>query len=423
MKFDSTDLSIAKQYDEQDSLKNFRNKFIINKNEIYLNGNSLGLLPFSSKEKLNEVINLEWGDRAVRSWGEGWINLPSNIGNKIASIIGANENEVLVADSTSINLYKLAYVALKLQNNRMKIVSDEFNFPSDLYVLQSIIKQFDGKHSLRLVKSNDQVTIDVEEIKKAIDENTALVTLSHVCFRTSYLYDMKEITKYAHQKGALVLWDLSHSAGVVDINLTDAKVDLAIGCTYKYINGGPGSPAYLFVKKELQEKLESPIWGWLGDKNPFEFSLNFRPAEGIRKFQIGTPPILSLSAIEPGLDLIIDAGIENIREKSVLQTDYMIYLIEEKLVPLGFELLTVKDSAKRGSHIAISHKDAYSISLALRNNKSGKSIILDYRPGILRLSVNPLYNTFEEIWEAIDIITTIVKNEGYELQSSINEVT
>jgi len=425
MKFDSTDLSFAKKMDLEDPLKDFRSRFVINHpDEIYLNGNSLGPLPTKTKEKLEKVIQKEWGEGKVRGWQEGWFELSEKVAGKIANIIGAHEDEVIVADSTSLNLYKLVFAALTCQKRKTKIVSDEFNFPSDLYVMQGIINQLDSGHKLELVKSKDQITMDTNDIVNSIDNNTALVVLSHLCFKSSFLYDMREITKIAHEKGALVLWDLSHSAGVVDINLNDADVDLAIGCTYKYLNGGPGSPAYLFVKKQLQNKLVSPIWGWIGHQSPFDFSLDYKSAEGIKKFQVGTPAILSLSAIDASMDLILDAGIENIRQKSVLQTDYLIYLIESIIEPLGFRIQSPKDGKKRGSHVALTFEDAYSIAQAVKNNQNGTSVIFDFRkPGLIRLSASPLYNTYEEMWKTVNIIEHLVKHGGYNKIEEISGVT
>lgn len=425
MKFDSTDLILAKRMDQEDPLKDFRDKFVINNpNEIYLNGNSLGPLPIKTKEKLEEVIAQEWGERKVKGWHEGWFELSEKVAEKIAKIIGAKSDEVIVTDSTSINLYKLVYAALNFQQGKTKIVSDEFNFPSDLYIIQGIMEQLNNGYHLELVKSKNDISIDTDDISNAIDDDTALVMLSHSCFKSSFLYDMKEITKLAHQKGVLVLWDLSHSAGVVDIDLNEADVDLAIGCTYKYLNSGPGSPAYLFVKKELQEKLESPLWGWFGHQDPFDFSLDYKPIEGIGKFKVGTPSIISLSAINSSMDLILEAGIENIRRKSILQTDYLIYLTEKILEPLGFKIQTPKDGRNRGSHVALSIEDAYSIVHAIKNDQSETSVIFDFRkPGIIRLSTSPLYNTYEEIWRTVNIIEHLVKKGGYSKVEEIKGVT
>ncbi len=424
MIFDSRELSLAQKLDKQDSLKNFRSKFVNNNpDEIYLNGNSLGPLPIVTKERLEKVINNEWGERLVRGWQDGWFELSTTVGAKIAKIIGAKPNEVLVADSTSLNLYKLVFAALNFQKGRAKIVSDVFNFPSDLYILQGIIKHFGDDYSLQLVESRDNVSIQIEDIQNVIDDNTALVTLSHVCFKSGFLHDINEITKAAHKKGALVLWDLSHSGGVVDINLNETDVDLAIGCTYKYMNGGPGSPAYLFVKEELQEKMQMPVWGWLGEKNPFDFSINFRPANGIQKFQVGTPPIISLSGVDSSIDLILEAGIENIREKSIRQTEYLIYLSEQKLVPLGFEIQSPKNSAERGSHIALAKDNAFVISNALKNNDN-PTVILDFRkPNILRLSASPLYNSFEEIWITVETIKNVGEKGNFKMNEDIRVVT
>ena len=249
------------------------------------------------------------------------------MGGKISKIIGAREDEVIIADSTSMNLYKLVHAALKLNDKRTKIVTDEFNFPSDHYIIQGILKQLSSEYKIEIVKSNDGITIPAESLESKIDDDTALVVLSHVAFQSSFLYDLDKVTSVAHKKGALILWDLSHSVGAVDIDLNKSNADFAIGCTYKYLNGGPGAPAFLFVKNDLQEKIISPIWGWFGDHDPFEFRLNYKSAKGMQKFLVGTPPILSLSAVDSSIDLIIDAGIKNIRNKSIKLSEYMIYFI------------------------------------------------------------------------------------------------
>ncbi|MDZ7764739.1 MAG: kynureninase [Melioribacteraceae bacterium] len=373
MKFDSTDLSLAKQLDEKDKLKDFRKEFIhTDSKTIYLDGNSLGKLPFKTQQRLKEVVDKEWGKRLIKSWNKGWYELSGKVGSKISKVIGAKENEVIAADSTSINLYKLVFAALKVSPGRNKIVTDEFNFPSDHYILQSIVDQFKDEYQIEIIKSRDGITIDIDDVEKAIDENTAVVTLSHAAFKSAFLYDMEEVTKIAHDKGAYVVWDLSHSVGAVDIKLNKANADMAIGCTYKYLNGGPGAPAFLYVREDLQEKLSSPIWGWFGDKNPFEFNLQFKKAEGIHKFLIGTPPIISLSAVDSSIDITLEAGIKNIREKSVLMTEYLIYLVSELLLPLGFNIGSPVDSNIRGSHVSIRHKDGYKICKAIMDERNEK---------------------------------------------------
>ncbi len=424
MKFDSTDLSLAKQFDEKDKLKNFRKEFVhADSKTIYLDGNSLGRLPFKTQKRLKKVVENEWGERLIKSWNDGWYELSSKVGSKIAKVIGAKENEVIAADSTSINLYKLVFAAIKASHGRNKIVTDEFNFPSDHYILQSIVNQLNNDYKIEIVKSRDGITIELDDLEKAIDENTAVVTLSHAAFKSAFLYDIEEVTKIAHKRGAYVVWDLSHSVGAVDIELNKANVDLAIGCTYKYLNGGPGAPAFLYVREDLQEKLSSPIWGWFGDKNPFDFNLQFREAEGIKKFMIGTPPILSLSAVDSSIDITLEAGIKNIRDKSVQLTEYLIYLINELLFPLDFTLGSPTDSSKRGSHVSIKHKEAYKIYKAIMDEQNEKIVIPDFRePDIIRLGVSSLYNSFEDVWEAVQIINEIVENRTFENYESGNDI-
>ena len=424
MKFHSKDISLAKKLDADDPLKNFRDEFVITEEKIiYLNGNSLGRLPLKTQSNLNQVINQQWGERLVRNWNEGWFDLPSKVGAKIAKIIGAQEDEVIIADSTSINLYKLVLAALQFQSERKKIVSDEFNFPSDLYVIQGIIKQLQKDHSIAIVKSKDGITIDSEDINMAINSDTALLTLSHTCFKSAFLYDMENITKLAHDSGALMLWDLSHSVGVVDIDLNKSNVDMAIGCTYKYLNGGPGAPAFIYVRKDLQDKLTPSITGWFGDSNPFEFNLEYSASEGIKKFLTGTPPIVSLSAVDSSIDLILDAGIDNIRIKSIKLTEYLVFLINKILLPLEFKIGSPLNENFRGSHISIKHPEAFKIVKAMTDEKNKIVVIPDFRePDNIRLGLSPLYTSFEEVWLAVNRIEEIVLTKEYQKYQEIKSV-
>jgi kynureninase len=409
-------LDFAKQIDERDELKSFREKFDLqDKNLIYLDGNSLGVLPKPTKIHIENVINNEWGRGLIRSWNEGWYKRPSDIGAKLAKIIGAQADEVIMADSTSVNLFKLAFAALKAQSERTEIVSDTLNFPSDLYIIQGLIEIFGGKHNLKLANSTDGLTVSLEELDKQITSKTALVTLSHVVFKSAFMYDMKRVTSLAQSKGAMVIWDLSHAVGAVPVKLNECNADMAIGCTYKYLNGGPGAPAFLYVRKDLQEKLVSPIWGWFGQHKPFDFNLNYKPAIGIERFLAGTPPLVSLSTVDPSLDIILEAGMDRLREKSVAQTEYLISLFKEFLFPLGFEIGSPTQSENRGSHISIRHPEAYRICKALIDPKIyGKVVIPDFRePDNIRLGIAPLYNTFTEIFEAITQIRDIVQEKKY----------
>ncbi|MCK4747397.1 MAG: aminotransferase class V-fold PLP-dependent enzyme, partial [Bacteroidales bacterium] len=331
-------------------------------------------------------------------------------------IIGAHPDEVILSDSTSVNLYKLVYAVLKTTDGKSEIISDDMNFPSDLYILQGLIKQFGDVHTLRLLKSSDGISSDMRELLRMINRKTALVSLSHVAFKSAYMYDMDKVTELAHMHGSMVLWDLSHSVGAVPVSLKRANADMAIGCTYKYLNGGPGSPAFLYIRKDLQEKMENPIQGWFGEKNPFEFKLNYRPSEGIRKFLTGTPPVLSVSALEPSLDLILEAGIGAIRQKSVELSEYLISLAEEWLFRQGFRMGSPEYSEKRGSHVSLKHAEAYRICKALIDPGVGDgTVIPDFRePNNIRLGLSPLYTTFEEIYRAMNQLRYIIENKSYE---------
>lgn len=410
-------LAHAVELDQQDALNRYRERFLIaDPTLIYLDGNSLGRLPVRTVEHMDLAIKEQWGERLIRSWNEGWYHLSVRLGKKIAQIIGAHPDEVIVADSTSVNLYKLAYGALRLKKEKTEIVSDDMNFPSDLYILQGLIRQFGGTHTLRLVKSPDGISSDMTELVRMIKRQTALVSLTHVAFKSSYMYDMDRVTELAHMNGALVLWDLSHSVGAVPVSLKRANADLAIGCTYKYLNGGPGSPAFLYVRRDLQEKLENPIQGWFGDTQPFEFKLNYRPAEGIRKYLAGTPPVISVSGLEPALDMILDAGIGAIRKKSVAQTEYVIGLARHFLYKHGFRLGSPEYVEKRGSHISLKHAEAYRICKALIDPAVGQGVVIpDFRePNNIRLGITPLYTSFEEIYRALDQMRMIMEKKIYE---------
>jgi kynureninase len=406
----------AKTLDEQDELSLFRSRFITgDENLIYLDGNSLGRLPAGSKTILDRAVNLEWGERLIRSWNEEWFTKNLELGDKIARIAGASEGEVVITDTTSVNLYKLAHAALKFKTGRTRIVTDELNFPSDLYILQGLVKEFGEGYELTVVSSGDGMTIDTGDLMEVIDDNTALVSLSHVAFKSAFRYDMKEITSLAHEKGAMILWDLSHSIGAVAGELNESNSDLAVGCTYKYLNGGPGSPAFLYVRKDLQDKLSSPIWGWFGEKNPFDFELNYRPGEGIKRFLAGTPPILSLKAIEPTLDMMNGIGMDRIRKKSVSQSEFLIRLSEAFLYPLGFQSGSPLDPGKRGSHVSLRHPEAYRICKALIDPDLGETVVIpDFRdPDNIRLGITPLYTTYTEIHMAVMEIRDIFENKLY----------
>lgn len=413
----SPDLQYARYSDQQDSLADFRNRFYIkDPGIIYLDGNSLGRLPVKTIETINRITRLEWGESLIESWNETWYDMSSRLGDLIAGITGASKGEIILADNTSVNLYKLAAGALDLMKGRTKVVSDTLNFPTDLYILQGLLKAAGAGYTLELAGTCDGIHGDPDEMEQLIDENTALAVLSLVTFKSGYLYDMERITAMAHRKGALVLWDLSHATGAVPLELNKCNADLAVGCTYKYLNGGPGAPAFLYVRHDLQDKLLSPVQGWFAENDPFRFTLDFTPAQTVRKYMTGTPPILSMAAIEPGIELIYEAGIGTIREKSIRQGEYLLYLLKEKLVPLGFSSGSPSDPNHRGSHIAIKHPEAYRICQAMIHPKDGSPCIIpDFRdPDIIRLGITPLYTTYEELLLTISRMERIAGSREFE---------
>jgi kynureninase len=291
------------------------------------------------------------------------------------------------------------------------IVSDTLNFPSDLYIAQGCIELLGGRHELRLAPSADGMTVDPATLYAAIDEQTALVTLSHVVFKSGFLYDMAAVTARAHEVGALVLWDLSHSAGVVPIELDSWGVDFAVGCCYKYLNGGPGAPAYLYVREGLQAQARSPIWGWFGQQAPFAFELGYRPAAGIDRFLAGTPPMLALLAIEPALDMLLDAGVERMRQKALRLTEYAIELFDAQLAPIGYLLGTPRDANQRGSHVSVRHPEGYRINRALIEELN---VLPDFRePDNIRLGLAPLTTSFADVWQAVERLRRAVVDRHY----------
>jgi kynureninase len=404
----------AQQLDAHDDLAGYRANFFNNNPEIlYLDGNSLGRLPAETIDKVQEVVIHQWGEDLIQGWNKNWWDAPARAGNKIGGLVGAAAGQVIVCDTVSVNLFKLVIAALQLRQNRPGIVTDTLNFPSDLYVLQGIRQLLGGRHEITLVGSDDgEITPDLGSLYSAIDENTALVTLSHTAFKSGYLYDMAALTEYAHRKGALVLWDLSHSAGSVPVELDACGADFAIGCTYKYLNGGPGAPAFLYVNRAVQEQVSSPIWAWWGQKDPFVFGLDYTPATGVTRFLTGTQPMLSLLAMEASLEPLLGAGMKRIRDKSVLMTEYMIYLADAILVPLGFSIGTPRDADLRGSHVSLRHDEGYRINRSLIDEMK---VIPDFRePDNIRFGLAPLYTSFEEIWEAVVRIKKVMLEKRYE---------
>jgi kynureninase len=414
--------------DAQDPLADYRARFAHpDADLIYLDGNSLGRLPLKTAQRIQQIVTEEWGRDLIRGWNKGWWEAPARIGDKIGQLIGAAPGQTLVSDTVSVNLFKLATAALTFQPNRKRIITDTFNFPSDLYILQGIQNllssggRVDGgvlppsyrdHEILRIGSLDNDLTPDLAQLEASINEDTALVTLSHVTFKSGYMYDMCHITGLAHAKGALVLWDLSHSVGAIPVHLDDCNADLAIGCTYKYLNGGPGAPAFLYVNKKIQDQLTSPIWGWWGQNKPFDFGLDYEPAPGAQRFLVGTQPMISLLTMEASLDIFLEVGMDALRAKSILLTDYASFLTDAWLAPLGFSLGSPRDSAMRGSHISIRHPEGYRINRALIEEMN---LIPDFRaPDNLRLGFAPLYLSFTDVREGFERICTVMEEKRYE---------
>ena len=376
---------------------------------IYLDGNSLGRLPSTAPAAIDRVVRVEWGDRLIRSWNESWWDLASELGDRIAPLVGAAPGEVIMSESTTTNLHKLAGAALDARPGRATIVTDDLNFPSDVHVLGGLAVRRGGR--LEVVRS-DGIEGPVPGLLAAIDEQTALVSLSHTTFKSGYSYDLAAVTAAAHEVGALVLWDLSHSVGAVEVDLTTAGADMAVGCTYKFLNGGPGSPAFLYVRRDLQDQLRNPISGWWGDAAPFDFGLDHHPAPGLRRFQVGTAPVLSMAGAAPGIDMVAEAGMAAIAAKGRALVAFIADLSSLRLEPLGFMWASPRDPDRRGAHAALAHPDAWRVTRALIEVAR---VVPDFRaPDNLRLGLSPLTTSFVDVHTAVERLVDLVEAGGHE---------
>jgi kynureninase len=388
--------------DAADPLARFAERFELPEGIIYLDGNSLGALPKAAKERIAQVVDQEWGHDLIRSWNlHDWITLPSRAGDKIARLIGASAGEVVVADSTSVNLFKLLAAALKLRPGRPVIVSEPENFPTDLYVAQGL-GDLVGGVELRLA--------DPDGLGDAIGDDVAVVMLTHVNYKTGRRHDMEAVTAMAHEAGALMLWDLAHSAGALPVDLNAANADLAVGCGYKYLNGGPGAPAFLFIAERLQSEIRPPLSGWMGHASPFDFDIDYRPAEGIARNLCGTPAILSMAGLDAALDLMLEADMGEIRAKSVALCDAFAALVEQECAGHGFELASPA-AAERGSQISIRHENGYAIMQALID----RGVIGDFRaPDLMRFGFTPLYTRHVDVFDAVAVLKDIMESRTWD---------
>ena len=390
--------------DARDPLADRRAAFALPAGAVYLDGNSLGPLPRHVPGRVAEVIERQWGEGLIRSWNDaGWIDLPARVGARIAPLIGARPSDVVVADSTSINLFKLLVGALGLRPGRGAIVTEAGNFPTDLYMAEGVVSLLGGRHALRRVEE--------AAITEALDDDVAVLMLTHVDYRSGRMHDMAAITAAAHACGALVLWDLAHSAGAVPLDLAGAGADLAVGCGYKYLNGGPGAPAFAYVAPAHQAALASPLGGWLGHEAPFEFAPRYRPAAGVRRLQCGTPPILSLAALDAALDVWEGVDMAAVRAKSLALAELFVARVEATCLDHGVAVASPRDPARRGSQIALRHAAAYPVMRALIE----RGVIGDFRaPDILRFGFTPLYTRFVDAWDAVAALEEVLATRAWD---------
>ena len=391
-------LDEVRALDAADPLAAYREQFALPEGVIYLDGNSLGALPKATPAALADVATRQWGDRLIRSWNEGWIDAPQRIGAKIAPLIGAAADEVIIGDTTSTHLFKALVAALRANPDRHTVLSEAGNFPTDLHIAEGAVACVPGAR-LKVVARAD--------LAEALDEDTAVLLLTHVHYKTGERFDMTAWTARAHDAGALMLWDLSHSVGAVPIDLNGADADLAVGCTYKYLNGGPGAPAFIYVATRWQDRLASPLSGWMGHAAPFAFEDAYRPAPGMKRWLAGTPAMLSTAALETALDLWADIDQHAVAAKSARLFDILAAAGDA----LGLDCVSPRDPAQRGSHISFRHPHAHAITQAL----IAHGVIGDFRdPDILRLGLTPLYLSHEDVWCAGEMLTKIVETREWQ---------
>ena len=412
-----TNLQDCVALDAQDPLRDLRQLFTLPEGVIYLDGNSLGVLPAAAPARVAQALTQEWGRGLIRSWNDaGWFALPQRLGDKIAPLIGASAGEVVATDSTSINLYKVLSAALQIAGqdapHRSKVLSERSNFPTDLYIAESLCKQ----------RGYDLHLVDSDRIEAALTEETAVLLLTHVNYRTGAMHDMADLTAKAHAAGVLTVWDLAHSAGAVPVDLNAAGADFSIGCGYKYLNGGPGAPAFVWVHPRHADRFWQPLSGWWGHAAPFEFTPDYQPAPGIARYLCGTQPILSMTALECGLDVFAAAqalgGMAALRRKSLALTDLFIALVQERCAGQGLGLATPREHAQRGSQVCLTRKQgAYAIVQAL----IARGVIGDFRAGdsgqhedILRFGLTPLYTGFADVWNAVEHLRQVLATGAWQ---------
>ncbi|WP_040165679.1 kynureninase [Microbacterium gorillae] len=392
--------------DRADPLRPLRSRFALPEGVIYLDGNSLGALPRDAVARSAEVVTQEWGHDLIGSWNKNaWFDLPVRIGAKIGRLIGGDGGECVATDTTSVNIFKALAAALRIQDEdaptRRVIVSERDNFPTDLYIAEGLIELLDQGYRLRLIDSPD-------ELDDALGEDVAVVLLTHVNYRTGRLWDMADASARIHRSGALAIWDLCHSVGAIPLHVAADGADFVVGCTYKYLNGGPGSPAFVWIAERHLARAVSPLTGWWAHREPFRMSDSFAAADGGRRFLVGTQPVLSLATMEVGVDLHLEVDPDALRRKSLALTDLFIALVESRLAHHPLELVTPRDPENRGSHVSYRHPEGYAVMRALIAN----GVIGDYRePEVLRFGLAPLYNGFTDVWDAVETLRRVLDDE------------
>lgn len=391
------------QRDKRDPLAALRDDFILPENVIYLDGNSLGALPMASVARVQQTVIVEWGAGLINSWNDaGWYEMPRQIGDRLAKLLGGDEGELVVTDSISVNLFKLLVAALRhvggVTPQRNVIVSERGNFPADLYIAQGLIGLLGDRYSLRLIDSPDDLAL-------ALTSDVAIAMLTQVDYRTGYLHDIKAVTQQVQRSGAMMIWDLAHSAGAVPVDLNASGADGAVGCTYKYLNGGPGSPAFIWVPRRNQALFGQPIFGWWGHRAPFAMRPDYQAAEGIGQFLCGTPPIVSLALVESSLSVFEKTDMQAVREKSLGLTGLFIELVDQRCAGFGIGLASPRDASRRGSQVSLTYTDAYALKQALIAHR----VIGDFRePDILRFGFAPLYIRYVDVWDAVETMTQVL---------------
>jgi kynureninase len=400
---ETIDFDACQAMDREDPLASMRDRFAVDDGVVYLDGNSLGRLPQDTPRRVSELVENEWGNGLIRSWLDAhWMESPQRVGDKIARMLGAEHDEVLVTDTTSVDIFKLVTAVMHARPQRKTILTETENFPTDLYVSRGVATLLDHAREVR--------SVDRSRLLKSLNADVALLMLTHVDYRTGDAHDMPALTAAAHDVGALVLWDLSHTAGAIPVHLGASDVDLAVGCGYKYLNGGPGAPAYLFVARRLQSELTNPIQGWLGHDNPFLFDPEYRRAPGIRSWLSGSPPVMATAALEVSIDLFLEADMARVGAKSAALTELFIRLADQRLAGYGFTVATQRDASRRGAQVSLRHDEGYRVIRALID----RSVIGDFRPpDLCRFGFAPLYTRYVDVWSSVDVISDVMESGVY----------